>query len=241
MWHGRDGHTQRCHLLSQSTSIDCVHCHSRWWGIRVCSLIACLASWRSSFLRPFENNGCAGAYHYWVPAAVLGMRVPDPVATPMQQDAADSSTPAETQTDINAGLSAEDIAHNAAVLARLRQTLQAFQGDRAFHNYTKRQRYTPAKNRPQRPNYSRKRAKSMAASVASSNAAEGASGPLADAAPPVTTDNVEESPAGACTTCTACMFCDCIMGNEMSVLLLLLFVGTPACTQRTNFQSGQPS
>ena len=114
----------------------------------------------------------AGAYHFWVPASVIGLKTPHPTAEPMQTDNPEdpSATPQSTRmhADVNAGLSPEDIAHNEKVLARLRQALQAFEGDRPFHNYTQRQRYTPGNNRPQRWS-SRKRSKQMETADAASN------------------------------------------------------------------------
>lgn len=102
----------------------------------------------------------AGAYNYWVPAAVLGMRFPEQTAA---GEGADTSVAAMFTTDASASLSAEDAAHNAAVMGRLRDTLNSFLGDRPFHNYTKRQRYIPGKNKPQRGQKPRKRVKSEGA------------------------------------------------------------------------------
>lgn len=71
------------------------------------------------------------AYHYYVPAAVIGLRT--------AQAATDTGLPARhTEQHSAECLTAADLAHNQAVLQRLRQVLASFVGDRPFHNYTKR-------------------------------------------------------------------------------------------------------
>lgn len=131
------------------------------------------------------------------------MRVPQSTAEPIQADNPTSSTLTPQHDDINAGLSAEDIAHNEEVLDRLRQTLEAFQGDRPFHNYTKRQRYIPGKNKPQRgyQSQSRKRGKPMESTDEASPPAADPAAILAEAEPGHSTaGSVEESTAGVLGT-----------------------------------------
>jgi hypothetical protein len=74
------------------------------------------------------------AYHYYVPASVLGLRAPS---------APEEAAKAEAGS-LPPSMSADDLAHNQQVLLRLRQALSCFVGDRPFHNYTKRCGASPA-------------------------------------------------------------------------------------------------
>lgn len=126
---------------------------------------------------------------------MLGLKVPQPSAEPMQTDGPEEHPSTPQHAECNDRLAPEDIAHNEMILARLRQTLQAFEGDRPFHNYTKRQRYTPEKNRPQRWN-PRKRSKQLDTTDTASNVEGDAAATIAETAD--STDNaVAESPRPA--------------------------------------------
>ena len=73
-----------------------------------------------------------GAYQFWLPASVLGLKVPQPSAEPMQTDGPEEHPSTPQHAECNDRLAPEDIAHNEMILARLRQTLQAFEATGLF-------------------------------------------------------------------------------------------------------------
>eukprot|EP00892_Ulva_mutabilis_P009054 jgi/Ulvmu1/6520/UM003_0153.1 len=123
------------------------------------------------------------AYEYHVPAAVLGLR-------------GHSSGGGANGDGRGEPERAADAEHDAEVMQRLRAALTCLTGERPFHNYTKRQRYIPSKNTPQR-GVARKRGRGNPAPATVAAAQGSTAGSAAGSAAPAEAPAAATKPSGA--------------------------------------------